>query len=76
MVHGWFFLSGLPCTGFALKLLKECRHFKIDPPPLELIGFQQLYRLPEYVLDMQSKAHDYVMLGMDLRVQEEYAGVG
>jgi RimJ/RimL family protein N-acetyltransferase len=49
---------------------------KVAIRALELIGFNQLYRLPEYVLDMQSKAHDYVMMGMDLRVQEEYAGVG
>ncbi len=43
---------------------------------LELIGFQELYRLPDYVIDMQNRPHDYVMLGMDLRVAEEYAGVG
>lgn len=49
---------------------------KVAIRALELIGFHQLYRLPEYVLDMQSKPHDYVMMGMDLRVPEEYAGVG
>lgn len=49
---------------------------KVAIRALELIGFQQLFRLPEYVLDMQSRPHDYVVLGMDLRVQEEYAGVG
>ncbi|HLP75331.1 MAG TPA: GNAT family N-acetyltransferase [Candidatus Paceibacterota bacterium] len=49
---------------------------KVAIRALELIGFHQLYRLPDYVLDMQSKPHDYVMMGMDLRVPEEYAGVG
>jgi GNAT superfamily N-acetyltransferase len=49
---------------------------KVAIRALEIIGFEQLYRLPDYVLDMQSRSHDYVMLGMDLRVAEEYAGVG
>ena len=43
---------------------------------MEQLGFRELFRLPEYILDMQSHVHDYVVMGMDLRVEEEYAGVG
>jgi hypothetical protein len=30
--------------------------------------------LYDYVLDMETVTHDYVLLGLDLRVDEEYAG--
>jgi RimJ/RimL family protein N-acetyltransferase len=43
---------------------------------LESLGFEELLRLPDYVLDMQSQPHDYVLLGMDLRTAEEYASPG
>jgi len=46
---------------------------KVAIRALELLGFQELLRLPDYVLDMESKAHDYVLMGMDLRTDEEYA---
>jgi len=46
---------------------------KVAIRALEVLGFQELMRLPDYVLDMESKAHDYVFLGMDLRTDEEYA---
>ena len=49
---------------------------KVAIRALEQLGFRELYRLPDYVLDMQSHAHDYVLLGMDLKTDEEYAGVG
>jgi hypothetical protein len=32
--------------------------------------------LEEYVQDMQAINHDYVLMGMDLKVDEEYAGMG
>jgi RimJ/RimL family protein N-acetyltransferase len=41
-----------------------------------LLGFSNLLRLPDYVKDMQAVSHDYVLMGLDLRVDEEYAGVG
>lgn len=41
-----------------------------------LLGFSQLLRLPDYVKDMQAVTHDYVLMGLDLRTDEEYAGVG
>ncbi|MDE3069061.1 MAG: GNAT family N-acetyltransferase [Verrucomicrobiota bacterium] len=43
---------------------------------LEEMGFRQLLRLPDYVLDMKAVFHDYVLLSLDLRVNEEYAGIG
>jgi L-amino acid N-acyltransferase YncA len=41
-----------------------------------LLGFQELVRLPDYVKDMQAITHDYVLMGVDLKTDEEYAGVG
>jgi len=32
--------------------------------------------LEEYVLDMKAVPHDLIMMGMNLKVDEEYAGVG
>ena len=49
---------------------------KVAIRALEQLGFRQLYQLPDYVLDMESQPHDYVLLGLDLRTDEEYAGVG
>ena len=41
-----------------------------------LLGFSQLVRLEGYVKDMQAISHDYVLMGLDLKVDEEYAGMG
>ena len=41
-----------------------------------MLGFNQLVRLEEYVKDMQAISHDYILMGLDLRTDEEYAGVG
>jgi GNAT superfamily N-acetyltransferase len=41
-----------------------------------LLGFNQLVRLDDYVKDMQAISHDYILMGLDLRTDEEYAGVG
>ena len=41
-----------------------------------MLGFNQLVRLEDYVKDMQAIAHDYILMGLDLRTDEEYAGVG
>ena len=35
-----------------------------------------LLRLPEYVKDMQAISHDYILMGLDLITDEEYAGMG
>jgi GNAT superfamily N-acetyltransferase len=49
---------------------------KVAIRAMEQLGFGELFRLPDYVLDMQSNAHDYVVMTMNLRVDEEYASVG
>ncbi len=41
-----------------------------------MLGFSNLLRLEDYVKDMQAIAHDYVLMGLDLTTDEEYAGVG
>jgi ribosomal protein S18 acetylase RimI-like enzyme len=41
-----------------------------------MIGFRQLLRLDDYVKDMQAITHDYILMGLDLKTDEEYAGVG
>ena len=41
-----------------------------------LIGFGELLRLEAYVRDMQAISHDYVLMGMDLTTDEEYASAG
>jgi GNAT superfamily N-acetyltransferase len=41
-----------------------------------LLGFSNLVRLPDYVKDMQAITHDYVLMGLQLKTDEEYAGVG
>jgi GNAT superfamily N-acetyltransferase len=41
-----------------------------------MLGFSNLLRLENYVKDMQAIAHDYVLMGLDLKTDEEYAGMG
>ena len=41
-----------------------------------LLGFSELARLRGYVKDMQAIKHDYVLMGLELKTDEEYAGVG
>lgn len=41
-----------------------------------LLGFDTLLRLEDYVEDMQGAAHDYILMGLDLRTDEEFAGMG
>lgn len=41
-----------------------------------LIGFGNLMRLESYVKDMQAISHDYILMGLELKTDEEYAGVG
>jgi GNAT superfamily N-acetyltransferase len=49
---------------------------KVAINALEQLGFCELMRLPQHVLDMKTVPHDYVFMGADLHVDEEYAGVG
>src|SRR5436190_9467874 len=41
-----------------------------------MLGFTTLARLPDYVKDMQAVSHDYVLMGLELGTDEEYAGMG
>ena len=41
-----------------------------------LLGFGELTRLSSYVKDMQAIPHDYILMGLNLKTDEEYAGVG
>jgi RimJ/RimL family protein N-acetyltransferase len=41
-----------------------------------MLGFSNLLRLEDYVKDMQAISHDYVLMGLNLKTDEEYAGVG
>ena len=41
-----------------------------------LLGFTHLVELEDYVQDMQAINHGYVLMGMDLKTDEEYAGMG
>ena len=41
-----------------------------------LLGFGELTRLPGYVKDMQANTHDYVLMGLDLITEDEFAGAG
>ncbi len=41
-----------------------------------MLGFTRLLHLPEYVKDMQAVSHDWIMMGLDLKTDEEYAGMG
>ncbi len=40
-----------------------------------MLGFSNLLRLPDYVRDMQAISHDYVLMGLALKTDEEYAGM-
>jgi ribosomal protein S18 acetylase RimI-like enzyme len=39
-----------------------------------MLGFSQLMRLNDYVKDMQAISHDYILMGLELKTDEEYAG--
>jgi len=41
-----------------------------------LLGFAPLIKLPNYVRDLQGKVHDYAVMSLPLKTDEEYAGMG
>lgn len=41
-----------------------------------ILGFTPLINLPKYVRDLQGKTHDYTLMSMKLKTEEEYAGMG
>ncbi|HVU07670.1 MAG TPA: GNAT family N-acetyltransferase [Verrucomicrobiae bacterium] len=38
-----------------------------------LLGFSKLLQLEDYVKDMQAITHDYILMGLELKTDEEYA---
>ena len=42
---------------------------------LQHLGFEELFCLPDYVIDMTRQSHDYVLMGIDIKTDEEYAGM-
>jgi GNAT superfamily N-acetyltransferase len=49
---------------------------KIALHALSHLGFHTLMNLEDYVLDMKAVTHDYVLLGLDLKTDDEFLGVG
>ena len=49
---------------------------KIALKVLDQLGFSKLLNLPDYVLDMKAVTHDYVLMDLNLKVDDEYAGLG
>lgn len=43
---------------------------------LAMFGFSELFRLHDYLEDMQKNTHDYIVMGLTLITNEEYAGMG
>ena len=41
-----------------------------------MLGFSQLLQLENYVKDMQAISHDYVLMGLELKTDEEYTSAG
>jgi RimJ/RimL family protein N-acetyltransferase len=46
---------------------------KVAIRALAFLGFRELMSLPDYVVDMNAEPHDYVLMGMDLITDEDYA---
>jgi len=57
------------------KALSTVSH-EMRNPLNAMLGFSNLVRLESYVKDMQAITHDYVLMGLDLKTDEEYAGMG
>jgi GNAT superfamily N-acetyltransferase len=88
LVHPKYRGRGL-ARAMVLEIIDLARHLGLEKVEAEfiadqeqamkvfgMIGFTTLVRLPEYVKDMQAISHDYVLMGLDLVTDEEYAGMG
>lgn len=49
---------------------------KIALDVLAQLGFSKLMHLEDYVLDLKAVTHDYVLLSMELKTDDEFKGVG
>jgi GNAT superfamily N-acetyltransferase len=88
LVHPKFRGRGL-ASALVTEIVGVARHMGLEKVEAEFIGeqeaaikvfamlgFSNLVRLDDYVKDMQSITHDYVLMGLDLKTDEEYAGMG
>jgi len=88
LVHPRFRGRGL-AKAMVLEMIEIARDFGLEKLEAEflgeqetavklfaMLGFSNLLRLDNYVKDMQANTHDYILMNLDLRVDEEYAGVG
>jgi GNAT superfamily N-acetyltransferase len=88
LVHPKFRGRGL-ASALVEEILDIARHVGLEKVEAEfiggqepamkvfaLLGFSELLRLSDYVKDMQAVTHDYILMGLDLKTDEEYAGVG
>jgi ribosomal protein S18 acetylase RimI-like enzyme len=88
LVHPQFRARGL-ATALVNEILTIARSMGLERVEAEFIGeqeaaiklfamlgFSNLLRLEDYVKDMQAISHDYILMGLNLKVDEEYAGVG
>jgi GNAT superfamily N-acetyltransferase len=41
-----------------------------------MLGYSKIVHLEDYVKDMQAITHDYILMGLNLKTDEEYTGVG
>jgi len=88
MVHPKFRGRGL-AKALIMEIVHAARHLGLEKVEAEfigeqstamkmfgLLGFLPLCRLSDYVKDMEGQVHDYFLLGLDLKTDEEYAGMG
>lgn len=88
MVHPKFRGRGL-AKALVMEIIDLSRQVGLDKVEAEFIGEQQaamkmfgligflpLFRLSDYVKDQEGITHDYFLLGLDLKTDEEYAGMG
>lgn len=70
-------------------LVELARHAGLEKAEAEFIGeqeraiktfnaldFNELLRLEQYVKDLHGNKHDYILMGLNLTTDEEYAGMG
>jgi ribosomal protein S18 acetylase RimI-like enzyme len=85
LVHPAFRGRGL-ATALITEILDIARRAGLDKAEAEFIGeqktaikmfatlgFRELSRFEDYVKDMQAISHDYVLMGLELKTDEEYA---
>ena len=88
LVHPKFRGRGL-AKALITEIIDIARHLGLEKVEAEFIGDQQtamkmfgllgflpLYRISDYVKDMEGGTHDYFLLGLDLKTDEEYTGMG